>query len=315
MSDRINRNAIAVVGSLNIDLVVRVPELPVPGETVLGGDYAQFFGGKGANQAVAAARAGANVRMLGAVGDDSFAPQLRAALQAEGIAVEAVRTSPGNSGLATIAVSDRGQNQIVVSAGANGRYASDLLDLEAIRTSAMLLAQLEIPLETVQTAISAAAAANVPVVLNPAPARRLPDEILFSVDYLVVNELEAAAIAERSPEIDLASDRAAALDVARQLRERGVGTAIVTLGSAGVAWASDRAEGYEPAFSVKAVDTTAAGDGFCGALAARLLEGAEVREAIHFANAAGAIAVTRAGAQASLGDRREIEASLSQPPN
>ncbi|MEO0802096.1 MAG: ribokinase [Cyanobacteria bacterium J06642_2] len=307
MSDR---NAIAVVGSLNIDIVVRVPELPVAGETVLGGDYAQFFGGKGANQAVSAARAGANVKMLGAVGDDSFGPQVKAALQAEGIATDTLLSSPGSTGLALIAVSDRGQNHIVVSAGANGRYRSDCVDLDAIRTAATILVQLEIPFETACLAIDTAAAAGVPVLLNPAPARPLSDALLAKVSYLVVNEVEAAAIGGVTAASDLARDRTMAIEVACQLRDRGAKSVIVTLGGAGIAWAGERGEGYEPAFPVDVIDTTAAGDGFCGALAARLVEGAELDKAIRFANAAGAIAVTRAGAQPSLGRRAEIEALL-----
>lgn len=304
--------AIAVVGSSNVDIVVRVPKLPVAGETVVGGDYAQFFGGKGANQAVAAARAGAHVKMLGAVGDDSFGPQVRSALAAEGIAVDTLLSSPGSTGLATIAVSDRGQNQIVVSAGANGRYVPDCLDLEAIQTAAMVLVQLEIPFETACWAIETAAAANVPVLLNPAPARLLSDELLQKVSYLIVNEVEAVVIGGVAIAEDLARDRSAALDVARRLRDRGAKSVIITLGGEGIAWVGDGNEGYEPAFPVTVMDTTAAGDGFCGALAARLVEGAPLDEAIHFANAAGAIAVMRAGAQPSLGDRAEIEALLNQ---
>jgi ribokinase len=277
-----------------MDLVVKVARQPSPGETVLGGDLATYPGGKGANQAVAAARAGGVVQMVGLVGDDTFGPQLRANLQSCGVDTRHLGTCDGPSGVALITVDEQGQNMIVVSPGANGSVTPEHVPLEVLRGAALVVLQLEIPLDTVRYVIREA---GVPVLLNPAPAQPVP---LDGIRYLVLNETEAALLS------GVSEPRAAA----RALRAKGVGTVIVTLGGEGVCWLDAAGEGSLPAHRVKVVDTTAAGDAFCGALAVRLAEGAPLVDAVRFANAAGAVAVTRAGAQPGLGTRAEIEALL-----
>lgn len=306
------KSRILTIGSLNMDLVVRVDRHPAPGETVLGGAYQTFAGGKGGNQAVAAAKAGGDVQFVGCVGSDEFGQQLRAGLQSVGVDVSAVAQVDGPSGIALIVVDRQGQNRIVVSPGANFQMLPDRLDESAIVAANLLLLQLEIPLETVETVISLASKAQTPILLNPAPAQLLPPALLQQVAYLVVNESEAALLTQQS--LDAIRDRYSAEAAARQLTELGVARVVVTLGSQGVVWFDGRTAGWMPALAVEVVDTTGAGDAFCGALAVRLGEGAKLPEAIAFANAAGAVAVSTMGAQASLGDRAAIEAMLDKNP-
>ncbi len=292
---------IVVVGSLNMDLVVRVPRHPAAGETILGSPYATYPGGKGANQAVAAARAGGEVKLLGLTGKDVFAAQLRSTLEAESVDISCLGEVPGPSGIALVTVDSQGQNIIVVSSGANGCLTPDRLLPEALSPAAVVLLQLEIPLETVQFVVEACSDNGVPVILNPSPVQPLPDKLL-QVDYLIVNCGEAACLSQQA----IASAKEA-IAAAQKLRQRGVQTAIATLGDAGVVWASPTSTGHLPAYPVEVVDTTAAGDAFCGAFAACLAQGMALEEALQFANAAGAIAVTRPGAQPSLASRAEIE--------
>ncbi len=295
---------IRVVGSINMDLVVQVPHQPIPGETVLGSDYATYPGGKGANQAVAAARAGAEVQMWGAVGSDGFGPILKENLEQNGIDTRQLTQLKGPSGIALITVDPSGQNRIVVSPGANGRYTPECLPPFA--PAALLLLQLEIPLSTVLAVAEQASAQGIPILLNPAPIAPLPGSLLRQIRYLVLNETEAASLTQSPIETPEQAQTAA-----QRLQKQGIPTVILTLGGAGLAWADEEESGYLPAHSVDVVDTTAAGDGFCGALAACLAAGGSLKEALHFANAAAALAVTRAGAQPSLAKRSEIEAFLA----
>ncbi|MBN3783825.1 ribokinase, partial [Burkholderia sp. Ac-20345] len=225
---------IAVVGSVNIDLVTRAPRLPVPGETLLGTDFQTVHGGKGANQAVAAARLGASVAMIGCVGDDAFGARLHDALAAEGIDVAHLDRIGGTStGVATITVDEGGANSIVVVPGANARLDADRIDAarEAIAEAAMLVCQLEVPVTTVVRAIACASSHRTPVLLNPAPAQPLFDALLARVDYLVVNETEAESLTGIA-----VGDDASAVRAADALRAKGVGNVLVTLGARGVCW-------------------------------------------------------------------------------
>ena len=301
---------ILVVGSLNMDLVVTVQTHPKPGDTVLGGDTRTVPGGKGANQAAAAAKAGGNVAMLGLVGSDAYGEALKDALREAGVDVGFVGAVEGPSGVALITVDADGQNMIVVSPGANGKLTPERFHEGMLHGVSLVMMQLEIPLSTVQTVAAAAAARNVPVLLNPAPAQPLSDELLQKIKYLVVNEGEAALLSGSD-----VRDAESALAAAQSLRKRGADTVVVTLGARGLAWSGGDGEGRLEPHSVKAVDTTAAGDAFCGAFAVALAEGRGLWSALRFANAAGALATTKEGAQPSLPTREEIETFLEAPPD
>ena len=298
---------VVVVGSLNMDLVVAVERHPKPGETIIGGDLQRFPGGKGANQAVAAARLGARVRMVGRVGADAYGTELKRVLGAEGIATAEVAEVEAPTGVALISVSEDGQNAIIVSPGANARLQPDDLGPALFANASVTVLQLETPLETVRRAAELGREAGARVLLNAAPARGLPDELLGALDVLVVNEFEAAQVAgaaePESPE--------AALALARELARR-VPVVVVTLGARGLVWAGDGGEGHLPAFEVEPVDTTAAGDAFVGGLAAALAAGEPLEQALRFGSAAGALAATRPGAQPSLPRRAEVEGLLRQ---
>ncbi len=293
------------MGSLNMDLVLRVDRLPRPGETVFGRAYVTYPGGKGANQAVAVARLGGRVEMVGRVGEDAFGESLRASLAQEGVGVRWVGKVPGPSGVAFILVDSSGQNQIAVAPGANAGLRPEDLPEEAFEGVRLLLLQLEIPLETVERAAALARARGIAVLLNAAPALSLPEGLWQDTDLLLVNETEAAALLGISPP----SHPEEALAAARALAGRGPGV-VLTLGSMGAVWSWGGREGYQPAFPVQAVDTTAAGDAFAGALALALAEGRGFEEAMRFASAAGALAATRPGAQPSLPYRPEVEGLL-----
>ena len=301
---------IVVVGSINMDLVTRANKIPIPGETVIGGDLQTFPGGKGANQAVAAGRLGSDVAMVGHVGNDVFAQQLRENLHADGVNHTCVTEVEAASGVALIVVDAAGQNSIVVAPGANGwltpadvQAASDM-----IKSADVMLLQLEIPLETVECAAQLAHQAGVCVILNPAPAQLLPASLLQLVDVLVPNESEAAVLAGLP--ID---DRRGLKRAAAKLQSFGVAIVILTLGSRGTLLAQDGKFTHYPPFDVvDVIDTTAAGDAFVGSLATALAEGSSVENAIPWGNAAGALAITRSGAQPSLPTRQEVEALLSQ---
>jgi ribokinase len=296
---------VVVIGSINMDLVARTPRLPGAGETVLGtGDLLSIPGGKGANQAVAAARLGADVHMVGRVGDDAFGRTLLNGLRAEGVNTKFVRRTPGvASGCASILVDARGENCIVVSPGANARVTpADVDAAEAlIRRAAVVVLQLEIPLATVRRAITLARKHGVPAVLDPAPVppRGLP-AALYRVDVLSPNEHEAAQLA--------GVDRAAPDVLASKLIKRGPKRLVLKLGAKGslsvdTSGVTRRAK----PFRVKAIDTTAAGDAFTGALAVAMAEGMEHDAALRFANAAGALCCSQMGAQPALPTRGEVE--------
>jgi ribokinase len=292
---------VVVVGSTNLDLVVTAPVLPRPGETVLGDRFTMVPGGKGANQAVAAARAGAACAFVGAVGRDSFAQPLRASLSGAGVDIRRLRDVPGPSGVALITVDTSAENTIVVAPGANAELSTlDEGDRVAIAAADVMLCQLEIPLPFVTDAVRAARAAGSTVVLNAAPARALPADLLGAVDVLVVNQGEAAAlVGAGADDADLLLDELLVL----------VPRVVMTLGAQGAQY-GDRQGGRSAvdAVRVNAVDTTAAGDAFTGALAVALAERRPVEEALRWACAAGAACACRPGASTSLPTRDEIDA-------
>lgn len=299
---------VCVIGSANVDYAVSLPRLPRPGETVSGGTLLVNLGGKGANQAVAARRLGGEVRLVGRVGDDAAGAEIRARLGDMGIDVTGLLALPGvATGTALIVVDAEGRNQIAVAPGANHRLeVAGVREHEAsIRWAEVLVCQLETPLPVVRWALERARAAGVITVLNPAPAQTLPDEMLALVDYLTPNEHEAALLAD-SEVRDAESAREAAL----RLLARGAGAVVVTLGEQGAIVCDGDSAAHFPAFPVKAVDTTAAGDAFNGALAVGLAAGGTLEDAIPLANAAAALACTRPGAQASLPDRAAVEQFL-----
>ncbi len=284
---------VAVVGSANVDLVARAPRLPGPGETVLGTDFAEVPGGKGLNQAVAAARAGATTAFVGVVGIDDAAGLVRRVLADDSIDATAVRTSDRPTGRALIGVSDAGENSIIVVPGANAELSPADITVHGpmIAGATVVLAQLEVPIPAIIAAFEAARAVGAITVLNPAPAAELPDELLRLVDICVPNEHEA----------DL-------LGGAEALLAAGIDTVIVTEGARGATiHRAGGSERVEP-FTVTPVDTTAAGDSFCGALAARLALGEPLAIAIVWASAAGALATTRPGAVPSVPTLAELEA-------
>lgn len=306
---------IAVVGSVNMDLVVQTPRLPAPGETVLGGAFDTFPGGKGANQAVAAARQGAQVIFIGCVGQEAgsaaFGARLAAGLQVEGVDTRFLyRQEQAASGVALITVDAAGQNTIVVAPGANFMLTPALVQSawEHIPPPQVLLLQLEIPLETVLAAARLARRAGTQVVLNPAPAQPLPAELLALVDVLIPNEHEAALLAQMPVETLEQAENAA-----RKLLAQGAGCVVITLGARGALLVS--APGpvvHVPAYRVQVVDTTAAGDAFAGALAVALAEGLPLRSAVQRGCAAGALSATQPGAQPSLPTREAVERRMAQ---
>ncbi|MEU7995975.1 ribokinase [Micromonospora sp. NPDC049060] len=287
---------VVVVGSANMDLVGTAPALPRPGETLLGTDFVMVPGGKGANQAVAAARAGASCAFLGAIGSDSFGVTLRARITAAGVDTGQLRTTYGTSGVALVMVNAEGENAILVSPGANASMTGlTEPELTAVRGADVLLAQLEIPVATVTEAAVVARAAGTRVVLNAAPAVPVPPELLAATDLLVVNETEAQALTGRGRD-----EPSALLDLAPR--------AVLTLGAEG-AWYGDR-DGtavHVPAVKVDVVDSTAAGDAFTAALAVAWGEGRDVVDAVRWAAAAGAACARRLGASVALPTRTEID--------
>ncbi|NYF57347.1 ribokinase [Micromonospora purpureochromogenes] len=293
---------VVVVGSANMDLVGTGPALPRPGETVLGSDFVTVPGGKGANQAIAAVRAGASCAFLGAIGSDAFGVTLRARITAAGVDTGQLRVVYGASGVALVMVNAVGENAILVTPGANTAFTGLTGgELDAVREADVLVAQLEIPVETVTAAALAAREAGTRVILNAAPARQVPAELLAAVDLLVVNEPEAQALTGRGR------------DEPRALLEL-VPRAVLTLGGEG-AWYGDRdgADVHVPAVEVDVVDTTAAGDAFTAALAVAWGEGREVLDAVRWAAAAGAACVRRLGASVALPRRDEIDALYAPP--
>jgi ribokinase len=306
----VNRPKILVVGSSNTDLILQVPRIPRPGETLIGGAFATAAGGKGANQAVAAARAGGEVTFIARVGTDSFGDQAVAGFANDRIATRfIVRDQQQPSGVALIFVAANGQNSIAVASGANGCLApADVNRAQAAFARAdLMVAQLETPLETVTAAVRLAARHNLPVILNPAPARPLPQSLLRHIFVLTPNENESELLTG----IKITSDAAAAR-ASKKLRSLGVKSVILTLGARGAFVSDAGGERRIPGFKVKAVDTTAAGDVFSGALAVALAEGRDLDRAVRFAGAAAALSVTRLGAQTSAPSRSAIETLLAQ---
>jgi ribokinase len=300
---------ILVVGSSNTDMIVRVPRLPGPGETILGGEFRTAAGGKGANQAVAAARAGADVSLITAVGDDALGEKAVDGFAREGIRTEYVVTVPGAaSGVALILVDEAGENSIAVAPGANASLRPAHLERAAalFARAEVVLLQLEIPLDTVCAAARMAKDNGARVILNPAPARPLPDELLSQVDLLTPNETEAALLAGATPSGDAGLE-----GVVSVLLSRGAAGVLVTLGQRGAFVATAGLRSRVPAFQVTPVDTTAAGDVFNGALAAALARGTALPEAVEFASAAAAISVTREGAQPSAPGYDEVLGMLA----
>lgn len=292
---------ISVVGSINIDFAVRVPHLPQPGETVQGEDAQVGLGGKGANQAVAAARLGAEVQLLAAVGDDAFGHRALEWLRLERVRVERVKLSRRPTGMALIGVDEAGQNSILVSPGANADLSPDDLE-QAFAHSEWMITQLEIPGPTWRRALVAAKGAGCQVVVNASPAAGLELANFSQADWLVVNEVEAAQLLRVEP----TNEPRRALEYARRLAF-GVNNAVITLGGQGAVFAGPAGEGHVPGQRVQITDTTGAGDTFSGALVVALSEGASPREAVAFANAAAALATTRLGTTAAMPRRAEVE--------
>jgi ribokinase len=295
---------ILVLGSLNLDLVLQVPRMPEGGETLASEGSASFCGGKGANQAVACARLGVPVSMIGRVGDDPAGLMLRAALAQEAIALEGVATTANTaSGVAVVILTPDGQNRILLAGGANALLSpADVAAQDAQFDGAgLLVCQLEVPLDTIAAAIMTATARDVPVLLNPAPARPLPAEMLGRIDYLIPNESEATSLTGIG-----VGDPDSAARAALALRQQGVRCAIITLGAAGIMIADAQGCRHMPAMPTAVVDTTAAGDSFIGGFATGIAEGLALDDAARLGLRAARICVSRAGAQASLPRRHEL---------
>lgn len=299
---------ITVLGSMNMDLVSQVARLPEEGQTIFGSDFRTVPGGKGANQAVAAARLGVPVRMIGACGTDTLGDQLLQGLSAEGIDISGVARIPDrHTGVATILVDEKGSNFIVVVSGANATVLPASLPSGWLADTFALLLQLEIPMETVLEAARHAREAGVLTVLDPAPAVPLPDALLASLDLITPNESETRTLTGIDPQEPAAMERAAG-----SLLERGARTVILKLGARGAYLATDSGiRSHIPAPRVKAVDTTAAGDAFNAGLVTALREGRDLEEAVAFAHRVAALSVTRFGAQPSLPTRAEVDAFLA----
>jgi ribokinase len=296
---------IVVVGSANTDMIIRLKRIPRPGETILGGEFFTAAGGKGANQAVSAARAGGSVSFVARLGQDTLGDQAVAGYARDRIDIAHVVRDPKRpSGVGLIFLEQGGQNSIAVASGANDRLSpTDVRQAAGLFEGAgILLLQLEIPLPTIQAAVRLAVQAGTRVILNPAPARALPDKLLRQVSIVTPNETEAELLTGIRVSSVASAARAAAV-----LRGRSIATVIITLGARGAFVSSDGIEQLVPGFKVRAVDTTAAGDIFNGALAVALAENQPLTQAIRFANAAAAISVTRLGAQPSAPPRRQIE--------
>jgi ribokinase len=317
---------VLVIGSLNADLVVRAPHFPLPGETISGDDLQIIPGGKGANQAVAAARQGTSVAMIGRVGKDSFGQFLVESLKSNNVDTSHLRVDESATGTAIIVVDSNGQNSIVLSAGANGKVSA--LDINALKLEAkLLLLQLEIPLETVIHAAKWGKQKAMTVILNPAPARALPDELIANADYIIPNETELNLLTGVPVTDDVSAEKAA-----KVLLSRGAKNVIVTLGEKGALVVSSKQVTHVDAYKIDVVDTTAAGDAFIGGFASYLIKTLEsdsklsdvhqhpqgtraaslqIINAVEYANACGALAATKFGAQPSLPTKEVVEQFIS----
>jgi len=303
---------LVVVGSINLDLVSVAPRIPLPGETLTGSTFASFSGGKGANQAFAAARLGMQVSMIGKLGNDSFGGELRANLESAGVDTTAVAVEATSSGIAQIITAANGENVIVVIPGANALVSPSYVEkhLDLIRSASIVLTQLETPLETVEFLASITRKEGIPIVLDPAPARPLPDSLLERVDWLTPNESETCSLlgfkSQDLPENELAK-------IAETLLQRGPRNVLLKLGQRGCFLAlADGRRISLPAYQVRAIDSTAAGDAFNGAFASALLEGHDPVRSASWASAVAAISVTRRGAQPSMPTRAEVQAFLKE---
>ncbi|WP_217519435.1 ribokinase [Vibrio metschnikovii] len=303
-------NQLVVLGSVNADHVLQVPTFPRPGETLHGRNYQVIPGGKGANQAVAAARLKADIGFIACVGDDAFGIESCERFKLDGMDIRGVKVQADcPTGIAMIQVSDHGENSICLSAEANDRLTAEAIedDLPSIRAASYLLMQLETPIDGIIKAAQVAKQAKTNVVLNPAPARKLPSSLLSCVDVITPNETEAQVLTGIT-----VTDDASAQQAATVLHQQGIEIVIITLGAKGV-WLSENGRGQLiPGFRVSATDTTAAGDTFNGAFVTGLLENMPLESAIKFAHAAAAISVTRFGAQTSIPTRQEVDEFLAQ---
>lgn len=300
---------IIVIGSSNTDMIVKVPRIPVPGETILGGKFIKAAGGKGANQAVAAARSGGEVTFIANTGDDTLGKEAIEGFKKEGINTDYIFVDQdAPSGVALIFVGDDGENSIAVASGANGTLApSNIHQIDhVIAKGDILLTQLETPLETIEAAIKIAKSYGVKVILNPAPAQKLEDVLLQQIDILTPNQSEAELLTGIKVQ-----DESSSVKAAEVLRSRGVETVILTLGARGAFVMTQQKQEMIPGFRVEAEDTTAAGDTFNGALAVGLADGKAMENAIIWANAAAALSVTRMGAQPSIPSQKEIREFLA----
>jgi ribokinase len=307
-----NQNPIVVVGSINLDLVAIAEKIPAVGETILGTGFQMNPGGKGANQAVAVAQLGYPVQMIGSLGTDLFGTELRRHLEDKEVGTSGIHVCEGSSGVALILVSSKGENSIVVAPGANSAVTPELVEgnLSLLRDARAVLAQLEIPIETVAYLAKFCARENIPLILDPAPAAALPDELLRAVHWFTPNETEAAFFAPQYAEQLLAGNAA---EAAKHLLARGCQAVAIKMGSRGVYLASESglAE-FVPAFKVDAVDSTGAGDAFNGAFAVGLALGMKPVSSAVFASAVAGISVTRRGAQAAMPTMTELEDFLKK---
>jgi ribokinase len=305
-----SQKPIVVVGSINTDLVSVTRRIPAIGETVIGTGFQVHPGGKGANQAVAVARLGYPVQLIGRLGNDAFGTQLRSHLENSGVNIAGVATSDGTSGVAVIVVSEKGENCIVVTPGANAKVTPQDVEtnLNSIRRAGMVLAQLEIPIETVDYLATVCAREGVPLILDPAPAMELPPSIFRHIAWLTPNESEAAFFIES---VELGANGHLPDEIAKELLSKGNHGVVLKMGEHGVFLASPVTSGtLIPAFKVRAVDTTAAGDAFNGGFATGLMLGKSPAESARFASAVAGISVTRRGAQPSMPSMAEVEQLL-----
>lgn len=303
---------ITVVGSSNTDMIIKASRLPLPGETVFGESFAVSLGGKGANQAVAAARVGGEVTFIGCIGNDVFGEQALSGLQEDGINTDFVVKDPlVPSGIAQIMVDDNGRHLVAVAPGANQNLGEqDIINARnAILTCDILMLQLEIPIQTVRFAAKMAFENNIRVILNPGPANQLDDELLGYISVLTPNKLEAETLTG----ITITDERSVEL-AGRILLERGLTRVIITLGAKGAMVIDNGGAEHVPAFHVKSIDTTAASDVFNGALAVALAEGKNFYESVRFANAAAALSTTHLGAQSSIPRRKEVLEMIRKQP-
>ena len=295
---------ISVIGSLNMDLVVNVDTMPKPGQTIIGSNFKEVPGGKGANQAVAMTRLNGNVSMIGKVGEDGFGQTLINSLKNDKVDTTYIQTSKGATGVALITVDKNAQNSIVVSPGANFEVKEDDIDnnIEAIKNSDIVVLQLETPLNTIKYALNKAKELNKYTILNPAPAVKLDDEIIKNVDLLTPNETELEIISGVSIETEEDIQKAAQIMI-----EKGVKELIVTLGSKGSLYINKEKSMFKKAYKVEAVDTTAAGDSYTGALAVALSQDKNIEDAMDFASKVGALSVLKEGAQSSLPTLEDVK--------